>query len=92
MHSRDTPLADDRDVARNKVRCRLDIGGLPTMHSGVPWVGDGAGQTCCVCDETILTPHALYAIDWEQRAFPFHNHCYGLWLAELIRRGLYKPE
>ena len=85
MEAKDVSLAE-------KVRRRLDTGTLPPEHPAKMSVGFGAGETCCTCDEKIHSARVAYKFDWNEHTYRFHIGCYGLWTAELIRRGRYKPD
>jgi len=75
-----------------QVRRRLDAGLLPRERPLKTWAGYGQWRLCSVCDQKILPAQVTYEFDLNQQTFRFHMGCHGLWIGELIRRGLYKPE
>jgi hypothetical protein len=43
------------------------------------------------CGDQILGARTIYVFSLADLTFAFHIGCYGLWLGELVRRGLYRP-
>ena len=83
MERNGVPLPD-------KIRRRLDAGGLPREHPAKTWAGFGDGKACSACDERIYRAQVMYEFDLNGETYRFHMGCYGLWTGELIHRGLYK--
>jgi hypothetical protein len=74
-------LADD-------IRGRVHRRELPRARPPKIWSGFGDSTNCSACDEPIFHAHVRYELEVDDRAFHFHLGCFGLWDAELRRRGL----
>jgi hypothetical protein len=75
-----------------RVRGRLDDGTLPREFPEKVWSGPALyEQGCSGCGDQILGAQRLYVFSLADLTFAFHIGCYGLWLGELVRRGLYRP-
>jgi hypothetical protein len=82
----DVSLAD-------RIRQRLDAGTLPRTHPEKIWVGLSSGEEICnACGDRIFGAQATYEADVDGVTCRFHGGCYGLWLGQLILRGLYQPK
>ena len=82
-----SPRADD-DVATT-IGAKIAAGRLPTWRPDLVFAGYGDDFACTGCDEPIL--HAQ--VEWTLRdddavTHRFHVGCFGLWDAELCRRGV----
>jgi hypothetical protein len=83
--SSDVPLVQ-------RVRRRLDDGTLPRECPEKVWSGPPLyEQGCSGCGDQILGAQRIYVLSLADLTFAFHIGCYGLWLGELVRRGLYRP-
>jgi hypothetical protein len=83
--SSDVPLVQ-------RVRRRLDDGTLPRECPEKVWSGPALDeQGCSGCGDQILGAQTIYVFNLADLTFAFHIGCYGLWLGELVRRGLYRP-
>ena len=78
-------VADPHEIAN--VLGSDGIHWLLDVWSGLPLYEQG----CSGCGDQILGAQAIYVFSLADLTFAFHIGCYGLWLGELVRRGLYRP-
>jgi hypothetical protein len=72
----------------DKIRTKMERGELPTTRPEKVWTGFGALEPCAACDHLILKAQSRYAFDPDERSsVSLHLGCFGVWLAELRRRG-----
>jgi hypothetical protein len=77
----------------DRIRQHLEAGTLPRTHPDKIWAGLSPGhETCTGCDDLIHRAQVTYEGDVEGVTYRFHAGCYGLWVGELILRGLYQPK
>jgi hypothetical protein len=70
------------------VRVKLDAGLLPYQRPEKMFGGYGHHEPCSVCDEPILPAQVEWSIgDTRTVTHRFHLGCFGLWEAEVRRRG-----
>ena len=68
------------DVARQRIRHRIERGTLPRDRTIEMWHGPGFGQTCDGCGLTISTADRMSLVcadDW--KLIRLHDHCFNLW-------------
>jgi hypothetical protein len=72
----------------DKIRAKIDAGALP-REAGVKVRADhGRDEPCSACDEPIRPVEVVYEIDLPGAGrYRFHTGGYGLWEADLLRRG-----
>jgi hypothetical protein len=77
-------LADD-------IRCKVDARVLPRGTPDNVSARRGDGQQCHACDDLISTGQVEYGVDLPGLGtLLFHASCFGLWEAEMLRRGWLK--
>jgi hypothetical protein len=73
---------------RDKIRARIDTGGLPLERPLKVYAGHGTSETCDGCGETIYPTQVEHELTYpDGRAYHLHFGCAALWDAELRRRG-----
>jgi hypothetical protein len=76
-----------------RVRASLAAQKLPTELPVKVWIGLGGRDACSGCETPILRAQILYSLETPDNGmYSLHAGCYGLWLGELIRQGLWKPD
>jgi hypothetical protein len=85
-------LPEEKIPLADQIRDKLDAGALPSVLPEKMSTGYGHGIPCNCCGQPIhptqLEYHFLLG---SGDVFRFHIGCLGMWLAELRRRGLVKP-
>jgi hypothetical protein len=67
---------------------KIDAGALPVERPDKIFAGHGENASCCVCDTEILPVQVEWSLrDGERVTHRFHLGCYGLWEAQLRKRG-----
>ena len=68
---------------RRRIRTMLESGMLPALAHRRSWIGQGHGETCRLCEQTIAPVHWEHEVDiapfGEIRA---HGVCFRMWLEE----------
>lgn len=76
-----------------RVRASLSQKRLPACLPQKVWVGPGSVRLCHGCGDQIRRAQTEYELQGtDERTYRLHADCYGLWLGELIRRRIWKPE
>ena len=73
------------------VRIRQNV--LPARPPKAVWAGQGSGQPCSLCDQSIAPTETEYELDAPERVngiVRLHLRCHDLWQLELTRRS--EPE
>jgi hypothetical protein len=73
-------LADD-------IRLKIDRGELPAAKPFKLWGGFGHFEDCSACGDPIFPAQVRYEFKSDDDAVRLHIGCFGLWDAELRRRG-----
>jgi hypothetical protein len=74
---------------RRRIRGMIETGQLPALADRRSWIGQGHGQRCLLCEQTITPSHWEHEVEilplGEIRA---HGVCFRIWLeeSELLRR------
>jgi hypothetical protein len=76
----------------NRIRHKLEAGALPRAHPDKVSGSYGVGDGCSGCSEPMRRTQDVCELDFAGQTYRLHTGCYGLWLGELIRRGLYRPQ
>jgi hypothetical protein len=74
----------------DEIRLKIDRGELPGARPPKFWAAYGNGRPCSACGEPIHPAQIRWQLDDAtvlDAAFRFHIGCFGLWDAELRRRG-----
>jgi hypothetical protein len=74
----------------DQIRDKLGAGALPSVLPEKMWTGYGQGNPCDGCGHSIYPAQIEYQF-LQHYVFRLHIGCLGMWLAELRRRGLVKP-
>jgi hypothetical protein len=72
-----------------RVRRKFHAGELPHKAPSKVSGRYGRGEPCLACDDPLLPAQVVYQFELEGTPYGLHIGCYGVWLGELIRRGLY---
>jgi hypothetical protein len=85
-----SPLGDNMGLA-DDIRWKVDARVLPRGTPDNVSARRGDGQQCNAFDDLISTGQVEYGVDLPGLGtLLFHAGCFGLWEAELLRRGLLK--
>jgi len=77
----------------DRIRQQLDAGILPRTHPEKIWAGLSQGDDVCIaCGDPIGHAQVTYEAEVADVTYRFHAGCYGLWVGQLILRGLYRPK
>jgi hypothetical protein len=85
------PLTD-RELELKKLAVeRIQCGLLPAEVPKQIWAGNGRGEPCSLCDQSIAGSEMEYelaaaALDGTNLTVRFHIRCHALWQLELARR------
>jgi hypothetical protein len=72
----------------DQIRRKVDASELPRDFPQKVWAGRGNEDACRACAEPIVAEQLNYEFDaGDHRTYCFHASCFGLWQAELRRRG-----
>jgi len=70
------------------IRSKVDARVLPSGTPDAVCARHGNGERCDGCDDVIAPGELQYAVDLRQLGpLLFHAGCFGLWEAEMLRRG-----
>jgi hypothetical protein len=75
---------------RRRIRGMIETGQLPALADRRSWIGQGHGQACLLCEQTITAAHWEHEVEilplGEIRA---HGVCFRIWLeeSEQLRRS-----
>jgi hypothetical protein len=73
----------------DRIHQRIDRGELPASRPPKVQTGFGGEQACAACDKLIFPAQVCWTIEREgHHVASFHIGCFGLWDAELRRRGI----
>ncbi len=75
-----------KKTALERIRQKL----LPDSVPKSIWAGQGTGQTCSLCDQTVAQTEMEYELsvprdDGTQGTIRFHLRCHALWQLEVAR-------
>jgi hypothetical protein len=72
---------------------KLKAGALPDRLPEKMGSGFGGGHACDACDDPVLPAQTEYTYELPNgRTLRLHVGCAGLWQAELMRRGVTRPQ
>jgi hypothetical protein len=71
----------------DEVRRRIDQGELPSARPEKLYSRYGDGSPCSACGAAVHSAQIRYLFELDDAAYQFHIGCFGLWEAELRRRG-----
>jgi hypothetical protein len=70
-----------------KIRRKIDDGNLPRARPDKLYSCYGDGSPCSGCGAAVHSAQIRYLFEVGDAAYQFHIGCFGLWEAELRRRG-----
>jgi hypothetical protein len=71
----------------DEIRLKIGRGELPSARPEKLYSRYGDGSTCSGCGDVVLAAQIRYMFEVGDAAYQFHIGCFGLWEAELRRRG-----
>jgi hypothetical protein len=83
-------MPDEKVSLADHIRDKLDAGLVPRVLPGKMGTGYGRGNSCDGCGDPINPAQVEYEFRIEgdsDHVFRLHIGCFGMWLAELRRRG-----
>jgi hypothetical protein len=71
----------------DEIRLKIDRGELPATQPPKLWGGFGHFEDCSACGDPIFPAQGRYEFSDGDAVVRLHIGCFGLWEAELRRRG-----
>jgi hypothetical protein len=71
----------------DRIRAKIDDGNLPSARPDKLYSRYGDGSSCSACGASVHSAQIRYEFEVGNAVYQFHIGCFGLWEAELRRRG-----
>jgi hypothetical protein len=71
----------------DEIRVKIERGELPAARPPKLWGGFGHFEDCSACGDPIFPAQVRYEFESDEDVVRLHIGCFGLWDAELRRRG-----
>jgi hypothetical protein len=71
----------------DRIRAKIDEGALPSARPDKLYSRYGDGSPCAGCAASVHSAQIRYLFEVGEAVYQFHIGCFGLWEAELRRRG-----